>query len=291
MFTVHCARRESDREINRFVDHKALYMLQRCMKYEKTKGSLIRTGGYGAVYNIQEDDDVVLKCTKTDGSVYVKKSGVNEIFISMLLPKHHPHIVKMLGYICNQPCLLMEKIAPIIDLNTLSRPEVALIHKQLFKTIFELSKKYGFNHNDLKPGNVLVTKTDRGQLSIKLIDFGLSSMNYGAHKRIAAGFKPFHIDPYVIEPYSDVFLWLFQSYRHRYGSVWSTFIRDLFNLIRVDPSHEIEDYVPRSSLREINYGYLARCSYPHDSDLLDSLLLPFLNNEASKLGSNTVANS
>lgn len=103
----------------------------------------------------------------------------------------NPGIVRILDWVERPdtgPCIVMEyvdgvSLSEYIDKKNLSRDERFRLALELAK-VLSLLHASGVSHRDLKPDNILVTRTDN---HIKLIDFGLSdSDDFTILKRSAA---------------------------------------------------------------------------------------------------------
>ena len=125
--------------------------------------STIGTGGMGEVYKARD--------TRLDRIVAIKKNlgPFSERFereARAIAKLNHPHICSL--YDVGPDYLVMEYVEGKPLQGPLPVSEALRLAKQVLDAM-EAAHRSGTVHRDLKPGNVLVTKT-----GVKLLDFGLA---------------------------------------------------------------------------------------------------------------------
>ena len=104
--------------------------------------------------------------------------------IKILRQLDHPNIVQFYEVyeMADQICIVMELILGaklfkfIKDEQNINEEIIASIMKQLLMTLSYL-ETLDIIHRDIKPENILYSIDDRSQITIKLIDFGLSTFH------------------------------------------------------------------------------------------------------------------
>ena len=104
--------------------------------------------------------------------------------IKILRRLNHPNIVKLheVYEVDGEICMVMEYLqgeklfSHIVASKKLPEPEAALIMKQLFFALHYL-QRHDVIHRDVKPENIILTKTQDNKLQAKLIDFGLGTFH------------------------------------------------------------------------------------------------------------------
>ena len=131
----------------------------------------------------------------------------------MLSGLDHPNIIKVYEYFIDNKFYyvvteiasggeLYDQIAKILYFNEL---DAAVIMQQLFSAIFYLHSR-GIVHRDLKPENMMLETQAKGDLNIKLIDFGTAnfySKEEGSNKMTLKVGTPYYIAPEVVKKNYD----------------------------------------------------------------------------------------
>ncbi len=197
----------------------------------------------------------------------------------------HRHLVTLLDYGVEggAPCLVMSCVDGV-DLKRLSRrqpltvPETVAVLDQTLDALSACHAR-GYVHRDLKPGNVLVERSD-GPLSVKLIDFGIVQLagDAGATALTVAGeifgslryMAPEQFAQVAVGPPTDLYAvgligyWLLAGGRHFIppGPPHAIYLRHLDLAARPTPSHSAAgDAVPPGLL-----AVLARACAPRPTE-------------------------
>ncbi len=135
---------------------------------------LLGEGSFARVYLAKwRETFVVAKVINENIAKNEKELVMREFQIMTKL--HHPNIVQFLGYIDNPFVIVMEYI-PNLDidknLNNLKKTQKINIMKDILRGLAYIHnrKPYSLIHRDIKPTNILLTKSKVG----KITDFGLS---------------------------------------------------------------------------------------------------------------------
>ncbi|HET7249115.1 MAG TPA: sigma 54-interacting transcriptional regulator [Gemmatimonadales bacterium] len=151
---------------------------------------LIGSGGMGQVYLVREIGDgceyALKRCTLL--SERARRSGASEAIreFDLLARVSHPSIVAVheLGFAADGPFFTMEFVP--------GRPADQVVAAGDWRTIFVVASRAaealealhgcGIVHGDIKPSNVLVVAANRAVPTIKVVDFGLSSILEMPHR-------------------------------------------------------------------------------------------------------------
>lgn len=145
--------------------------------------SVLGRGGMGVVYSARRDtgERVAIKCLHPE---IAENSDAIRRFrreAEAATAMHHPHVVSVLetGIEAGSPYIVMEYLEGEPLSNRLARvrtlsPHVAcqLMHQVLLG--LSAVHRAGVIHRDLKPANVFLTYSPRGEVRVKLLDFGVS---------------------------------------------------------------------------------------------------------------------
>lgn len=158
---------------------------EECSRQEFYDFKLLKTTAFASLYTVLRSGKRFLIKTTKDNSDYQRRVLRREYELS--IGCDHPHIVH---------CYTLEESLPMgcgivmeyIEGRTLeeflkekpSKKELKRIFSELLSAVEYLHKR-GIIHNDLKPDNILISRTDN---SLKLIDFGLadSDMEYALQR-------------------------------------------------------------------------------------------------------------
>ena len=155
---------------------------------------LLKTTAYSKLWRVSRDGKYFLIKTTKDNSEYQQKMLRREYEIS--IGCDNPNIVHVFTYERNLPegeGIVMEYIeGRTLDEFLLEKPSLKTkqrIFGELLSAVIYLHKR-GIIHNDLKPENIIITRSDN---TLKLIDFGLADndafyvwKNLGCTRRYAS---------------------------------------------------------------------------------------------------------
>jgi serine/threonine protein kinase len=159
--------------------------------------------GYFAVVKVGIDkktsERVAIKVVNKE---LVEREETLDNEIDILSQVDHPNIVKMHAIFDTEEHLLIvmelmeggELYEEIIQRTVFTEKEAAIIVKQLLDALVYLHHR-GIVHRDLKLENLLLAK--KGDLTVKLADFGLSKLFNGASLKTACG-TPFYVAPDIL---------------------------------------------------------------------------------------------
>jgi serine/threonine protein kinase len=171
-------------------------------------GNMIAKGTTGRIYTVKGDDKLIIKGSIDDK--YSQQGTLHELFVNIVIindfilknPVYAKNLVftnsfficaqkeeqKQITEFCTKDGILrfnmiQERISPMYMSLTevLSKYKIDLfafitIIKKVMEILDKLYVQYGFRHNDLHTGNILVNRSDI--TDVKIIDFGISSVMY-----------------------------------------------------------------------------------------------------------------
>lgn len=167
------------------------------------------SGGFGAVkVGKWNGTDVAVKSIARD-SHSSEIAFQNEV--ALLAELHHPNIVQMYGYSSNEDKFLMvlelvhggdlQKLIHDKSKPQLSTPNIIDFVLNISRGMIYLHKR-NILHRDMKPGNILVTNAEQGQ--VKITDFGLSKMDAPDLTKTAHFGTPLYAAPELVsDSYTD----------------------------------------------------------------------------------------
>jgi calcium-dependent protein kinase len=172
----------------------------------------IGSGTFGKVYKVQHIPTQQIRAMKLVKRDTVNYQDDNKKFlkeIEMLSNLDHPNIIKIYEYFVDDLNYYVitelatggELYDKIAKLKHYSEHEAAIIMKQLLSAVCYTHSK-GIVHRDLKPENILLESDTKGDLNIKLIDFGTSNYyerNKKANKLTLKVGTPYYIAPEVLK--------------------------------------------------------------------------------------------
>ena len=150
-------------------------------------GEVIGEGGFGCVrkgVQISTNQEVAIKTLMK--SLVQRTDDTNAIMeVEILRSLDHPNILKIKEvvednrnyHIITELCTGGELFAKISTLKSFDEKIVSKYMNQLFSAL-AFCHDHGIFHRDIKPENLLL-QTDGAESPIKIIDFGVSGLNYG----------------------------------------------------------------------------------------------------------------
>lgn len=173
-------------------------------------------GTFGKVYKTLHLASNQLRAMKLVKKETVKLQDDDKVFlkeIQVLSALDHPNIIKVFEYFIDAKFYyvvtelasggeLYDQIAKIVCFNEV---DAATIMQQLLSAVFYLHSK-GIVHRDLKPENMMLETHEKGDLSIKIIDFGTAnfySKDGQNNKMTLKVGTPYYIAPEVIKKNYD----------------------------------------------------------------------------------------
>lgn len=147
----------------------------------------IGQGSYGKVFKVEHIKRKKFFALKIISKEKLNKSNFNETSylkeIEILKKLDHPHIIKIYEYLIDERNIyIITELCSNGDLYSLINKHGLLdnkliknVMKQLFSTVFYLHSNK-IVHRDIKLQNILIENPDTENFSIKLIDFGISTL-------------------------------------------------------------------------------------------------------------------
>lgn len=240
------------------------------MKRDFELEKVISKGAFGTVYKGKYKNEQVaikkIKVQKDDPSFKYLKSEVE-----ILKQMDHPNIVKLIRYLPYQDCIfLITELVEGQDLknylnvqNYLDRRIAKKIFRELLGALIYL-RDNKIIHRDIKPANIVFTSTNISEASIKLIDFGLSTIIEKSLAETNVG-SPLYSAPEVAQFFgcthkADTWSLGVVFYEALYGILpfWACSIDELLQLQKGDikyPKHANADWTAQeliSSMLKIN---------------------------------------
>jgi tetratricopeptide (TPR) repeat protein len=148
-------------------------------------GSLIGQGGMGAVYQgrrLEDDQELAVKV--------ISPNAHNDLVVPRFLREarlaariHHPNVVQVYDFgRCGEArdaYFLAMELVPGLPLSALldvgfETPTVCFLVVQVLDALAHVHAR-GVLHRDIKPDNILVTRTEGGSLHAKVLDFGIAA--------------------------------------------------------------------------------------------------------------------
>lgn len=170
----------------------------------------IGAGGMGEVYDATHTGLNKRVAIKTLRREHAENQNVVGRFLregKVASKLRHPHVVDVtdVGMIDGIPCLVMEfldgetlgdsfkRSAPLAteELVDLLLPVMAAVHA---------AHELGIVHRDLKPANILLARTWSGEVSAKVVDFGISKLTAEPTEATQAGSNSFLGSPHYASP-------------------------------------------------------------------------------------------
>jgi calcium-dependent protein kinase len=169
----------------------------------------IGSGTFGKVYKVLHtitNQYRAMKVVKIDTINYQddEKTFLKEI--EMLSQLDHPNIIKIYEYYSDDLHYYVitelaqggELYEQIYNIHNYSEADAAVIMKQLLSVVCYIHSK-GILHRDLKPENILLETSKKGDLNIKIIDFGTSNYFDKNTKLTLKVGTPYYIAPEVLK--------------------------------------------------------------------------------------------
>lgn len=169
----------------------------------------IGSGTFGKVYKVQHIPTKQLRAMKVVKCGTVNFQDDERTFlkeIEMLSQLDHPNIIKIYEYYSDDLNYYVitelasggELYEQIYKMKNYNENDAATIMKQLLSAVCYIHSK-GIVHRDLKPENILLETNNKGDLSIKIIDFGTSNY-YEKNKKLTLKVgTPYYIAPEVLK--------------------------------------------------------------------------------------------
>jgi calcium-dependent protein kinase len=169
----------------------------------------IGNGSYGKVFKVYHYDSRAHRAMKVIKKEYLKQQDDDKLFlkeIEIMTSLDHPNILKILEYFMddNYYYIVTELITGgelfdhVAQLKNFSEVKACMIMEQLFSAVNYLHHR-GIVHRDIKLENIMVEKSDKDNIQIKIIDFGASNFfkkNMGLKMKIGT---PYYIAPDVLK--------------------------------------------------------------------------------------------
>jgi calcium-dependent protein kinase len=235
----------------------------------KNKGSIqkhyillgkIGSGTFGKVYKVQHLPTQQIRAMKLVKKDTVNYQDDNKKFlkeIEMLSHLDHPNIIKIYEYFIDDLNYYVitelatggELYDKIARLKHYSEHEAAIIMKQLLSSVCYIHSK-GIVHRDLKPENILLESDMKGDLNIKLIDFGTSNYyerNKKANKLTLKVGTPYYIAPEVLK----------KDYNHK-CDLWSCGVIMYLLLSGQPPFDGIDEQSIFEKVKEGSFSFTSR---------------------------------
>ena len=169
----------------------------------------IGSGTFGKVYKVMHtitNQYRAMKVVKIDTINYQddEKTFLKEI--EMLSQLDHPNIIKIYEYYSDDLHYYVitelaqggELYDQIYNIHNYNENDAAIIMRQLLSVVCYIHSK-GILHRDLKPENILLETNTKGDLSIKIIDFGTSNYFDKNSKLTLKVGTPYYIAPEVLK--------------------------------------------------------------------------------------------
>lgn len=148
---------------------------------------LLGVGGMGAVYlatRLTLGDRVAIKSilssqnTETNRARFLREARAAAAI-------RHPNVVQIFDYgqpAGRPPYMVMElldgpTLAGVVEASSPMLPERALIWFAEVCAAIEAGHRRGVVHRDIKPGNIILARSDDGRETIKVLDFGLARLS------------------------------------------------------------------------------------------------------------------
>jgi len=169
----------------------------------------IGSGTFGKVYKVLHtltNQYRAMKVVKIDTINYQDDDKTFLKEIEMLAQLDHPNIIKIYEYYSDDLHYYVitelasggELYDQIYNIHNYNEADAAVIMKQLLSVVCYIHSK-GILHRDLKPENILLETNKKGDLSIKIIDFGTSNYFDKNQKLTLKVGTPYYIAPEVLK--------------------------------------------------------------------------------------------
>ncbi len=171
----------------------------------------IGAGGMGEVYEATHTGLNKRVAIKTLRREHAENQNVVSRFLregKVASKLRHPHVVDVtdVGMIDGIPCLVME----FLDGETLGDLLKKSTERMSFEQLVDLllpvmaavhaAHELGIVHRDLKPANILLARTWSGEISPKVVDFGISKLTQDPTEATQAGSNSFLGSPHYASP-------------------------------------------------------------------------------------------
>ena len=175
----------------------------RCTKTTYTLHSVLGRGSYGTTYQAVRDDEVVaLKVVQNPNLASLCKESIIQILLMKESEQEEngPFVPRLYEIAFNRELdeayIVSERMTGtlfhLIQRNSKQENDRILpgAIQEIANSLQFLGERLKFNHRDLKPDNIMYTKTPYGAYSYKLIDFGLSCLRWNGLKIQNESFFP-----------------------------------------------------------------------------------------------------
>jgi calcium-dependent protein kinase len=168
----------------------------------------IGSGTFGKVYKVLHtptNQKRAMKVVKVDTVNYQDDDKRFLKEIEMLSQLDHPNIIKIFEYYSDDLNYYVitelanggELYEQIYNIHNYNEYDAAVIMKQLLSAVWYIHSR-NIVHRDLKPENILLETNKKGDLNIKIIDFGTSNY-YDKNKKLTLKVgTPYYIAPEVL---------------------------------------------------------------------------------------------